>query len=86
MRYFESARARGNKKTAGLLRRPGFENDGSIRRLGALDGAFLHPGHQGAELGPGLFDGVLFAFLKQGVVVRIAGLVFFTQVLANFPD
>ena len=37
---------------------------------------FLHPGHQGSQPGPNLFNGMPFALLQQRVVAFVAGLVF----------
>ena len=71
------------KKAAGFLqrllcfnRKSKIRNRQSIRSLRAFDGTLFHPRHHGAELGTGLFNRMLLAFLEQRVVTFVAAFVF----------
>ena len=66
----------GNGDVAGCSRR-------SVSRLRAFEILFLNPRHERAELGAGLFDGVLFADLEEGVVLLVAAFVFIDPVLGE---
>ena len=55
----------------------------SVGGLRAFEVLFLNPRHEHAELGAGLFDGVLFASLEEGVVFLVAAFVFIEPVLGK---